>query len=226
MEHHRRLTPVADLTSSATEFTTMRIIDALTQHPEIPIFGRIEGLEPDTDDIRDWEVDLIDAPVLRESELSDFFIVKAKQVLPDGTIQDCYLDLCLPERISDYVYFLRNDKIELRYHHECDGDVICGVPIDCFGVYELFYSRIAPDVGINILRNGLNLSPHRQYIAEDLGYILRDERRFAEAAEAFQIAADGQPSSYFIYGELAGCYDELGDTERANKYHSLFASHK
>lgn len=200
----------------------MRFIDALTQHPAIPFFGRIEGLESDTDDIRDWELDPIDAPVLRESEISDFFIVKAKHVLPDGEVRDCYLDLCLPERISDYAYFLREGEIDFRYHHECDGDVICAVPIDCFGVYELFYSRIAPDVGIDILRKGLTVSRHKQYIAEDLGYILRDERRFAEAAEAFQLAADGEPSSYFIYGELAGCYDEIGDAANAEKYLALF----
>jgi len=200
----------------------MRFIDALTQHPAIPFFGRIEGLEPDTDDIRDWELDPIDAPVLLESEISEFFIVKAKQVLPDGTIRDCYLDLCLPERIRDYAYFLRGDEIEFRYHHECDGEVICAVPIDCFGDYDLFYSRTAPDVGIDILRKGLDVSFRKQHIAEDLGYILRDERRFSEAAEMFQLAADGEPSSYFIYGELAGCYDEIGETTKAEQYQALF----
>ncbi|MFN9246388.1 MAG: tetratricopeptide repeat protein, partial [Planctomycetota bacterium] len=98
------------------------------------------------------------------------------------------------------------------------------VPIDCFGVYELFYSRIAPDLGIDILRKGLALSQNKLHIAQDLGYILRDERRFAEAAIAFQLAVDVGPSSYFIYGELAGCYDEIGDAANAKKYFELFRS--
>ncbi len=130
--------------------------------------------------------------------------------------------MCLPERISDYAYFLRGDRVESRYHHECDGDIICAVPIDCFGVYELFYSRIAPETGIEILKQGLAASPHKIYIAEDLGYILRDEGRFAEAAEMFQIAVDAEPSFYFIYGELAGCYDEIGQTDKARKYRAMF----
>lgn len=200
----------------------MRFIDALARYPTIRFFGRIEGLEPESDDIRDWKLYPIDAPVLRESEISEFFIVKAKHLLPNGVICDCYLDLCLPERVSDYAYFPRGGEIEYRYRHECDGEVICAVPIDCFGDYELFYSRIAPDVGIHILREGLRVSPHKQYIAEDLGYILRDERRFAEAAEAFQLAANGEPSSPFIYGELASCYEEIGNVAKAKHYLALF----
>lgn len=202
----------------------MRFINALTQYPKIPIFGRIEGLESDSDDVHDWEVEPIDAAVLLESEISEFFIVKAKHVLPNGTVRDCYMDVCLPERMNDYTYFLGENGIDRRYTHECDGEVICAVPIACFGVYELFYSRISPGIGIDILRNGLSATEHQQYIAEDLGYILRDERRFKEAAEAFQLAADGTPSSYFIYGELAGCYDEIGDTANAKKYLALFES--
>jgi tetratricopeptide (TPR) repeat protein len=202
----------------------MRLIDALIQYPTIPIFSRVEGPEPCDDDIRDWEFEPIDAPVLRESDGSNFFIVKAKHVLPDRTIRDCYLDLCLPERISDYAYFLRGDDIERRYLHECEGEVICAIPIDCFGVYDLFYSRIAPEVSINILRKGLAMTAHQQYIAEDLAYILRDERRFAEAAEMFQLAADGEPSSYFIYNELAGCYQEIGELAKAEKYFARYNS--
>ena len=204
----------------------MKLFDAITQFPQISIFGRIEGLENDEDGdgIDSWYVEPIDAPVLLESEISDFFVVKAKQVLPNRTSRDCYMDICLPERINDYAYFLHGHEIEFRYTHECDGDVICTVPIDCFGVYELFYSRIAPDLGIDVLRKGLALSQNKQHIAQDLGYILRDERRFAEAAKAFQLAVDVGPSSYFIYGELASCYDEIGDAANARKYFDLFGS--
>ena len=60
------------------------------------------------------------------------------------------------------------------------------------------------------------------YIAEDLGYIFRDERRFREAAEMFKIAVDEGPSSYFIYGELAGAYAELGDSANEHKYGVMF----
>lgn len=200
----------------------MNLLKTLTQHPNIPIFGRIEGLESDCDDQDDLFLEPIESDVLRESEISWFFIVKAKHILPDRTIRDCYIDVCLPERISDYAYFVSEGEIKKGYHHEFDGDIICAVPIDCFGVYELFYSKILPDIGIEILKRGLAVSESKRYIAEDLGYILRDEERFAEAAEMFQISVDHEPSNYFIYGELAACYEEIGELDKAGRYRDLF----
>jgi uncharacterized protein HemY len=75
---------------------------------------------------------------------------------------------------------------------------------------------------IDILKRGLAIAKRKHYIAEDLGYIFRDERRFREAAEMFKIAVDEGPSSYFIYGELAGAYAQLGDTANKKKYSELF----
>src|SRR5258708_19541219 len=98
----------------------------------------------------------------------------------------------------------------------------CRVKISGVGVYELFYSKKRPEVGIEVLQGGLRSSAKKAAIAEDLGYILRDERRFQEAAEAFEIAVEEGPSSYFIYGELAGCYGETGNKELADKYRKLF----
>jgi tetratricopeptide (TPR) repeat protein len=198
----------------------MRLVDAITQYPDVPIFA---VLDSDADDKSQWDFKPIDASVLTDSDEHAFFIVKAKRICPDGAVADCYIDICLPERISEYAYFLCGDRVDFRYYHECDGEIICAVPIDCYGVYDLFYSRTAPDIGIEVLRQGLAASPHKAFIAEDLGYIFRDERRFDQAAEMFQIAVDAEPSSYFIYGELAACYDEIGQKDKANKYRAMFA---
>ncbi|MDA7504148.1 hypothetical protein N8553_04130 [bacterium] len=194
----------------------MKLVDALAQHLTTPIFAVLDSSAVDKSA---WLVEPINDSVLTVSKKHDFFIVKAKNILPDRTVTDCYIDICLPERISDYAYFLRSDRVDFSYHYECNGEVICAVSIDCLGVYDLFYSKTAPDTGIDILKLGLAASSHKTYIAEDLGYILRDECRYAEAAEMFQISVDSEPSSYFIYGELAGCYDEIGQKETANKYH-------
>ena len=150
----------------------MKLIKALSKYPEVRIF-RVE--DSDDDDQAEWDVEPIDSLVLQESE--DFFIVKAKNILPDGTIQDCYIDVSLPERINDYTYFFDGKSLKVSYTHEVEGDVICAVPIDCFGVYELFYSKVNPDLGMDILKEGLAISEQKHYIAEDLGYILRDEGR-------------------------------------------------
>jgi tetratricopeptide (TPR) repeat protein len=202
----------------------MRFLDALARYPEIPIFERIDEDQSNSKNMHDWELNPVDAPVLLKSEVCDFFIVKAKQVLSDGTIRDCYIDISLPERINDSVYFLCENRIEREYPYKCDGEIICAVPIACFGIYELFYSRLAPDIGINVLLKGLAATPHQQFLAEDLAYILRDEQRFAEAATWFQFAADREPSSFFIFLELARCYEAIGNTKNAAKYMDLFHS--
>jgi tetratricopeptide (TPR) repeat protein len=195
----------------------MKLTQALVKFPEVRIF-RVE--DTDDDDQTKWEVEPIDSPVLLEAE--SLFIVKAKHILLDGTIQDCYMDVYLPERINDYTYYLDKGSLKAIISYEVEGDVICAVPIDCFGVYELFYSKINPDLGIGILKEGLAVSEQKHYIAEDLGYILRDEGRYREAAEMFQIAVDEEPSSYFICGELAACYQVIGETEKAKKYQEIF----
>lgn len=196
----------------------MKLAKALAKFPEVLIF-HVE--DSDDDGQAKWDVEPVDSPVLLESE--SLFIVKAKNVLPDGTIQNCYIDISLPERINDNTYYFDGKSLDVIPSYEVDGDVICAVPIDCFGVYELFYSKINPGLGIDILKEGLAVSKQKHYIAEDLGYILRDEGRFKEAAEMFQISVDETPSSYFIYGELAACYEEIGETENAEKYKMMFA---
>ena len=196
----------------------MKLIKALAKFPETCIF-RVN--DSDDNDQAKWDAEPVSSSVLPETE--GFFIVKGKNILPDGTIRDCYIDISLPERINDYAYFFDGKSLKVDYPYEFKGDIICAVPIDCFGVYELFYSKINPDIGIDILKEGLTVSPRKCYIAEDLGYILRDESRFKEAAEMFQIAVDEIPSSYFIYGEIAACYEKIGDTEKAEKYQAMFA---
>jgi tetratricopeptide (TPR) repeat protein len=198
----------------------MRLQEAIETHPDVRIF-QVEN--SDSDQKGGWEVQIADAPVL--SQENGIFILKAKNILPDGTIRDCYIDVSMPERVSDHAYQIRDGVLEARYHHEFEGEIICGVPISSFGVYELFHSKNQPEIGIEVLKGGIDRSPKKAAIAEDLGYILRDEGRFPEAAEAFEIAAQEGPSSYFIYGELAVCYDETGNEVLADKYRQMLENH-
>lgn len=197
----------------------MQLLEALTQQPEGRIFAIVDS---DSDEEAAWVVEPVEAAVLTVSQTHDFFVVKGKNIRADGTVTDCYVDICLPERISERAFFLREGRIDVRYQYECDGEILCAVPVDCFGLYEIFYSKIAPEIGIEILEEGLLTSTRKTHIAEDLGYILRDEGRFAEAASNFQIAADAGPSSYFIYGELADCYTEIGQADKASRYRKIF----
>jgi hypothetical protein len=133
-------------------------------------------------------------------------------VQPDKTVKNCYMDISLPERINDYAYFVEDNELRQVRPHKVPGNVIPAIAIDCFGVYELFYSKIAPEVGIEVLRRGLSLG-WKPPIAEDLGYILRDEGRYREAAEMFQLAVEEGPSCSYIHEELAQALAKAHDAE-------------
>ncbi len=163
-----------------------RLLDAITSHPEAKFFHVIDS---ESDRPQNWELEPLQIDVLSDAHSDACYIMRAFNVLPDGTIRDCHIDMNLPERISDYAFFVEGASLRFEYHHEFPGEIIAAVALDCFGIYELFYSRRRPEVGIEVLRRGFAAAERKRYIAEDLGYILRDERRFREAAEMFEIAA-------------------------------------
>jgi hypothetical protein len=196
-----------------------KIVDAIADHPEAKFFRVVDS---DSEDPKNWELEALAIDLLSDTTSQGLHVMKALNVLPNGDIHDCHMDINLPERICDHVYFVEKDSFRFGYPNSFPGEFIPATAIDCFGIYELFYSRIQPEVGIEVLRRGLMVAKRKHYIAEDLGYIFRDERRFAEAAEMFKIAAEEGPSSSFIYGELAAAYAELGDAENEKKYRELF----
>jgi len=195
-----------------------KLAQAVRQHPATSIFRVVPW---EAGDEGEWSYEPVEGEVLRE-EGRGLYIIKAMNVLRDGQVRPCHMDVMLPERVSDHAYFLLESPVRKRYCHQFAGEIIPTVAIDCPGVYELFYSRTRPELGIEVLRRGLELSPRKGPIAEDLGYILRDEGRLQEAAEAFRVAAAEGPTSYFIYGELAALYERLGDDAQAAHYNRLY----
>lgn len=196
-----------------------RFIDAITNNPDVKCFRVINSV---SEEPCEWELDPIHIDLLSDMESDGYHIITALNVLEDGTTRKCYMDMNLPERISDYAFFLEEGSLVFGYYHQFSGEILPANAIDCFGVYDQFYSQNFPEIGIEILKRGLAIAKRKHYIAEDLGYIYRDEQRFREAVEMFKIAVDEEPSSYFIYGELADAYAEIGDTENAKKYSDMF----
>jgi tetratricopeptide (TPR) repeat protein len=199
----------------------MRLIDALNTRSDVWIWQIVCD---DSTDRENWEVERLPGEVLHRTEENSgsSFIVKAINILPDGTTKDCYLNVFFPERDIESAYFVCDGALVTDFYYRFDGEIIPAVPIDCFGEYYVFHSKRAPEIGIEILKRGLKISPRKHFIAEDLGYILRDENRYKEAAEMFQIAVDEGPTTEFIYKELADCYNEIGELELWRKYQQLF----
>jgi hypothetical protein len=194
-------------------------VDAVTSHPEANYF-RVQDSEPS--DPHEWELEPLSVDLLSNTESDGYHVIKALNILPDGTTRECYIDMNLPERISDYAFFVDKGAFRFGYWHDFPGQFIPSTALDCFGVYELFYSRARPDLGIDILKRGLAIAKRKGYIAEDLGYILRDEGQLREAIDMFKISIEEGPSSYFIYTEVAGAYADLGDTANEIKYREMY----
>jgi hypothetical protein len=200
---------------------SQKFIEAIQTYPDVSIFQVVD--DSNEDDPQKWTLlALIDDNILHESE--GFYILKAKQILSKQEVHDCYISMVMPECVADYVFFIEENRLINEYLHECKGDIICAVPINYYCNYELFYSKIDPEVGIQVLRNGLNSSGKKGFIAEALGYILRDEARTKEAITAFRYSVDEGPTSDYIYFELMQLYEKVGDTKNADYYQELAKS--
>lgn len=149
---------------------------------------------------------------------TEFYFVKAIQTLPNSTI-DCFINITTPERIADFVVKLdSNGQTVIENFYEQVNSVIPAIASDCFGDYELYYSKENPQIGIDILKCGLTKATNKNIVAEDLGYILSDEGRIEEAIEAFKISEENEPSSEYTYWELAGLYEQLGQIDKQLEY--------
>lgn len=176
-----------------------------------------------SDNIIDWTIESTDLELIPNED--GYFIVAAKQVYDDKTI-DCFIDMTTTERITDHVFRLIDSKVigELFYDYsrKYQNSIIPAIASDCFGIYELYYAKENPQVGIDILRNGLTKSLTKNVIAEDLGYILRDEKRINEAIEAFLISEQNVPSSAYIYLELSQLYRQVGQIDKQLEYENKY----
>lgn len=168
----------------------------------------------------DFEIEPSDYELIPNKE--GCFIIKALEVRK-GKITECFMDISTPERISDFVIkkgLFGKAKIKEYYNYE--GIIIPNVASDCFGVYDLYYSKENPQIGIDVLKNGLDKALNKAIVFEDLGYILRDENRTEEAIEAFKKSLEYGPSSPYSFFELSQLYERIGNTKMKDEFYNQF----
>ncbi|MGA2297263.1 MAG: hypothetical protein ABSG15_06935 [FCB group bacterium] len=195
----------------------MKIKNILTDNKTTKIFNIIN--DDDDDNPLNWQIETTDLELIPYIE--GHFIVKALEVYADKTV-DCYINMVTPERISDYIFKIENENIICSPFYKQNHSIISAVPSDCFGNYDLYYAKENPQIGIDILKEGLSKAKNKSFIAEELGYILSDENRITEAIEAFLISENNNPSSEGIYCELADLYKQLGNFEKQKYYLDKF----
>ncbi|MCM5530264.1 M48 family metallopeptidase [Parasegetibacter sp. NRK P23] len=177
-------------------------------------------LNQDDDNILDWVIEPTSLELLPEDE--NTYFVKAFQVSADATV-DCYLSILTPERVAETVVKMNsNGNLVVENWCEQNQSVIPAVASDCFGNYDLYFAKENPQVGIDVLRDGLAKAQNKNVVAEDLGYLLRDENVILEAIEAFKISELNGPSSAYIYLELSNLYKQLGQADLESTYLQKF----
>lgn len=140
--------------------------------------------EQEVDNEFNWTIEETDFELIPEEE--NYYFVRAFEVFQNGKT-DCYIGIMMPERIAEIVIKQNaNGQIRVESIYNQENSIIPAIASDCFGEYELFYAKENPQIGIDILKSGLAKTTNKNVVAEDLGYILRDEGRIEEAIEAFK----------------------------------------
>jgi len=190
----------------------MRIKDIVSKKTEVSIFTVVKEK---SDNPLDWKIMAREDKLIPDIEAH--CIVRAKMIDSDKNVSDCFINISLPERIVDYVIYQTENGLEYKESYELE-DVVPAIASIAFGNYEVYYSKNDPDVGIEILRQSLNLAKDPSVIAEDLGYILGDENRHQEAIDAFLISEKHGVSSEYIFQEIRDLYIELDNKTKAEEY--------
>jgi len=167
-----------------------------------------------------WSIKPTELESLPNNE--NLYLVKAFEFLKHKTIQ-CYLIIATPERIVETAIVPTPEgNPSVKSIYEIENKIIPAIASECYGNYELYYAKENPQVGIDILKDGIGHAINKNIVAEDLGYILRDEGRVLEAIEAFKISEENEPSSEFIYLELSVLFERLGNAKEQQRYQQKF----
>jgi tetratricopeptide (TPR) repeat protein len=183
-------------------------------------------------DFNDWELLPLSGQTLAQEDVQGpfqgVFIIAAQAIRTDGPAIPCYLDVVLPERIVDH-HYMQTDKGIFRGNGRrlANGTVIPAIGVESPGVYKLFYAREDPEAGIKVLKDALLKGHRKRDIAYDLGLLLRDQKKYREAIDAFSTFLTENPWEGIadtVYKERSKLYAALGQTDKAEDDQRNFAA--
>lgn len=181
------------------DYEIMEIIDNEDEHP------------------LNWSLLSTDEKVIPSS---GHYLVRGQQIL-NNTERTCWMNISTPEMTSDYVFTIdaKNSKIVLNHYHVLSNEVIPNKLSNTFVNYEFYYTKINPQIGIDILKKEIENVSEKGLICEYLGYIYRNEGEQNRAIDWFLKCLEfGEPSSKSIYKEISNLCYEQGKLEIAKKY--------
>ena len=84
------------------------LIQAIAQNPTVNAFRRNRR---GSDDVRDWQFEPSPGDVVANADRDGFYVISALNIISNGDVRRCYMDISLPERITDYAYFITGDEL-------------------------------------------------------------------------------------------------------------------
>ncbi len=145
------------------------------QHTDCKIFIVTNFYE--SDKIEDWTVEPTDYQLIPESnhDLWDAYFVVKGFLLKDGNIIDnCFVDLGIPERVSEHCIRFIDNRVVVEYTFVSEFQTIPSVASEQYGDPELYYVKENPQLGIEILLKGKQISNNTSAIEDDLDYIYEE----------------------------------------------------
>ncbi|KKN86664.1 hypothetical protein LCGC14_0266270 [marine sediment metagenome] len=156
------------------------LINTIEANPECGIF---EILNSDNDNPLEWEIKPTTLQLIPNGQ--GHYLTKAYRIEKNGVYKFAYVDVNTPERIIDYVIY---DLKKPSYSYVYDSiniEVIPAVASDCFGSYEVYYSRNNPDLSIEVLEQGLKLSKGKKCYCPRFGIYFKRRRQTKRGIEIF-----------------------------------------
>jgi tetratricopeptide (TPR) repeat protein len=203
---------------------TLKLHEALFREPWRAYQVLTEGWEDeDWENFSEWDLQPLLGPTLAEEDVDDsfegLFIIAAQIISRDAAPQPCYMDLVLPERIAERHFLQMSGQIRMQNGLRApNGTVIPSIGIEKLGKYRLFYAKENPAAGIDVLKRGMQEARHEEDLAYDLAYLLRDQKRYEEAIEAFTVVLNNlrMPELiHWVYQERARMYAAIGRMDKA-----------
>lgn len=180
--------------------------------------------EDDYDNELNWVIQPTNHALIPAQE--GHYFVKAIEVSKKNT-SECYMEFKTPERITGWV--VKENVNGLPYvgniYHQ-KNTIIPAIACDFPGFYDIYSAKENPQIGIDVLRNGLKKATNKSAVAEELGYLLIDDDRIEEAIEAFKISEENKPTTRYIFFELAKLYAKQGELEKSAEYTEKFKNNE
>jgi tetratricopeptide (TPR) repeat protein len=211
----------------------MKVSEALFREPHLAYQVALDSFLADDENPDSWNLLPLSGRTLAqesvEGPFEGLFIISARIISGHSDPVPCYMDLILPERISEHHFVIADGKIARRRGRRTkEGTVIPAIGIEKRGVYTLYHAPEDPLAGIRVLQQGIDQASQKGYLEWDLAYLLRDQKMYREAIDAFsQCLAEFRESEAglagYAYQERSRLYSLIGEKQKAEEDKRLSA---